>query len=136
MLVSSNVSRASCRHLVAPYSQKSSSANLSCITPDPDLVVCLVMCVFITRYCILQDLQASEVEDAELQEAIARSLNQDQPGPDPPPLPPFAHLTCQPQDVPSWHCCGIALPSIALYKPPSLLLLLLLLHWMMLRVDV
>lgn len=30
-----------------------------------------------------QELQASEVEDAELQEAIARSLRQEQPGPHP-----------------------------------------------------
>ena len=77
--------------------------------------------VRVRRYCTVQELPASEVEDAELQEAIARSLKQDQPGSDRHTSP--CNVCCF---LPSRHCCGLVLPSTALYKPPESLLLLLL----------
>lgn len=39
--------------------------------------------------CMMQEVQASEAEDADLQEAIARSLRQEQPGPARP-RPPYS----------------------------------------------
>ena len=85
------------------------------------------------KYCVPQELEASEVEDAELQEAIARSLRQDQPGADP------HTLTCQHSDkVQSALHPGVALAycwsHIALCKPPDMLLLLLLL-WHVMMID-
>ena len=51
---------------------------------------------------LLQELRASDVEDAELQEAIALSLRESQPG---------AHLRLHQAEIKhSWECCSRALP--------------------------